>query len=359
MNQTTHDLYKALADRLHALPNAYPPTESGIERKLLAKLFSPEQAKLAAQLRLRKETAADIAKRLQRDPRETRSLLKSMARAGLIAAGRTDGGMGYGLMPFVVGIYEMQIDRIDQELAELFEAYYQEAFGTALNYEPSFHRVIPVQQSVRFDSEIQPYEHVNKILDSAQSWGVMDCICRKQKALIGDPCDHPIEVCMVFGSMPGAFDNNETIRGLTLEEAKETLNFAAQAGLVHCVSNNQKGVHYICNCCTCSCGILRGIAELGVANVVAHSSYVNTVDEELCILCELCVDHCPFEAIIFDTALRIDQDRCVGCGVCVQHCTEDALALVPREGAHPPPETIKEWGQMRARMRGLDLEDVL
>lgn len=353
------DPYQSLAVRLHSLPNAFPPTASGVERKLLAKLFTPEQAALAAQLRLTKETAAELAERLHREPGPTRKILKSMARSGLIAAGRTDRGVGYGLMPFVVGIYEMQIGRIDLELAQLFESYYLEAFGTALTYTPAFHRVIPVQQSVQYESEIQPYEHVASILEGAQSWGVMDCICRKQKALVDDPCDHPMEVCMIFGSAPGAFDNNETVRGLTLEQAKQTLQMAAEAGLVHSVSNNQKGLHYICNCCTCSCGILRGIADLGVANVVAKSSYVNAVDDDLCIQCDLCGEHCQFDAINSETAVQIDQDRCVGCGVCIQHCPEDALSLMLREQSSTPPLSSKEWGQMRADARGLDLREVI
>jgi Pyruvate/2-oxoacid:ferredoxin oxidoreductase delta subunit len=282
-----------------------------------------------------------------------------MARSGLIAAGRIQDGIGYSLMPFVVGIYEMQIDRIDVELANLFEAYYQEAFGTALAYSPSFHRVIPIQESVRVDNRIEPYEAVNDILKSAQSWGVMDCICRKQKALIGDPCDHPVEVCMIFGSGPNAFDGHQTIRAISVEEAKATLNIAAEAGLVHCVSNNQEGIHYICNCCTCSCGILRGIADLGLANVIAHSSYVNTVDKELCIECETCLDECPFDAISFTSSIEIDTDRCVGCGVCVQHCSEGALMLELRGQYEPPPQTIRDWGAMRARSRGLDMQDTL
>jgi electron transport complex protein RnfB len=54
-----------------------------------------------------------------------------------------------------------------------------------------------------------------------------------------------------------------------------TLRRAAEAGLVHSVSNSVEGTYYICNCCTCSCGILRGMAELGIANVVASSAFVN------------------------------------------------------------------------------------
>ena len=56
-----------------------------------------------------------------------------MAKRGLITAGRVEGGLGYGLMPFVVGIYEMQVENLDADLAQLFEQYYQQSFGHILN----------------------------------------------------------------------------------------------------------------------------------------------------------------------------------------------------------------------------------
>ena len=56
------------------------------------------------------------------DPQALRGQLKEMAKRGLITAGRAaTGGLGFGVMPFVVGIYEMQAGRIDAELAQLFE----------------------------------------------------------------------------------------------------------------------------------------------------------------------------------------------------------------------------------------------
>ena len=56
-----------------------------------------------------------------------------MAKRGLITAGRAPtGGLGFGLMPFVVGIYEMQAGRIDAELARLFEDYYQQTYRQSL-----------------------------------------------------------------------------------------------------------------------------------------------------------------------------------------------------------------------------------
>jgi len=359
----SQEAYKKLAERLDALPNGFPPTENGAELRLLAKLFTSEEAELVSQLRLTKEVPEQLAERLGRDKAEVRALLKGMARKGLITAGRTKAGLGYGLMPFVVGIYEMQVGNLDEELASLFENYYTQAFVDVLRVKPQVHRVIPVYESIKVDMEVRPFESASDLVESAQAWGVLDCICRKQKMLIGEPCEHPLDVCMTLSEVPDAFDGNTTIRALTKDEALATLQRAADAGLVHSVSNNQKGLHYICNCCTCSCGILRGLAEVGIANVVARSSYVNQVDDLLCNDCENCLDYCQFGALTMgeDAVVQVNTVRCVGCGVCVPHCPNEALGMVLRpEGELAlPPETIKEWGAQRAANRGIDLAEVL
>ncbi len=353
--------YRPLAQRLDSLPNGFPATPEGVELELLANLFTPQEAVLAAQLRLTLESPEQIADRLCADLETTRQMLKSMARNGLIAAGRMESGLGYRLMPFVVGIYEMQIGRIDSELARLFEAYYQHAFKQVLEVQPAIHRVVPVGESVRVDMEIHPFESIAGIVDSVQAWGVLDCICRKQKSLIGDPCEHPVDVCMALSQKPGAFDNSPIVRGLTKEEALATLRRAAQAGLVHSVSNSREGVTYICNCCTCSCGILRGLAEMGVANVVARSAFVNAVDEDLCLGCGDCLEYCQFDALSLNGVIQVEARRCVGCGVCVSSCPENALFLArrPEDEILPIPKSEMDWMHQRATARGLDLDKVL
>lgn len=361
-------IYKQLALRLDALPNGFPATTDGAELRLLERLFMPEEAALALRLRLTKETAAQLAERLGEDAKTLRQTLKSMVKKGLIAAGKVTNAageteVGYGLMPFVVGIYEMQIARLDEELARLFEDYYHQAFGQAVSIRPQVHRVIPVNETVRNDMEVHPFESATEIIARAQAWGVVDCICRKQKALIGDPCEHPIDVCMVLGQVPGMFDNAAVVTALTQDESMQTLRRAADAGLVHSVSNNQEGLWYICNCCTCSCGVLRGMAEMGIANVVARSAFVNTVDADLCVGCEDCVPYCQFDALALgdDNVMQVNAVRCVGCGVCVPQCNDHAMVLVrrPDDEIKPIPVTEKDWMAERAAARNLDMRDVL
>jgi electron transport complex protein RnfB len=355
------DPYKQLAIRLDSLPNGFPPTDDGAEIRLLAKIFSPEEAELASQLLLKLETTEQICSRLALEYQPTRQLLKGMARRGLIKAAKTSEGLGYGLLPFVVGIYENQITNLDKELASLFEDYYQQSFTRVLSVQPSFHRVVPVGESIKMNMQVAPYESAAGIIEQAQSWGVLDCICRIQTALVGKTCPHPVDVCMAFSSEPNAFDGSKEIRALNKEEAYEVLRRADQAGLVHTVSNNQKGNWYICNCCTCACGILRGIAELGIANVVASSSFVNTVNEDLCTACGLCMEACQFGAITVDTVAEVNGVKCVGCGVCVNTCADQALILVrrPADEIKPVPASMSDWNMQRATERGIDLSQLL
>jgi electron transport complex protein RnfB len=358
---TIHDAYKQLAERLDSLPNGFPPTEDGAELRLLAKIFTPEEARLASQLLLKRETAEQISARLGIEFRATRQLLKSMAHKGLISAGRAEGGLGYGLLPFVVGIYENQLGNLDKEMASLFEDYYQRSFTKMLSVRPAIHRVVPVGENIKMNMQVAPYESAAGIIEQAQSWGVMDCICRKQTALIGRPCNHPVDVCMIMSDTPNAIDTTSEVRAITKDEAYAVLHRADQAGLVHSVSNNMKGNWYICNCCTCSCGILRGMAELGIANVIASSAFVNSVDEDLCNACGLCVESCQFDALSVDNVARVNNTKCVGCGVCVSACTEKALILVrrPDEEIKPVPVSMSDWRNQRAAERGIDLNPLL
>lgn len=347
--------YKQLAERLDALPNGFPAATDGSELRLLEKIFTPDEAGLAARLSAHFESAEEVAARIGYEAGGLGQQLKTLSKRGLIEAGRCEAGLGFRLLPFVVGIYEMQVGNLDAELARLFETYFAQAFGNTLKVQPQVHRVIPIGESVRNSMEVHPFESASDLVNTAQSWGVLDCICRKQKALIGEGCEHPIDVCMVLEQRPVAFDRSSVIHALTRDEALATLRRAAEAGLVHSVSNNQHGLHYICNCCTCSCGILRGMAELGIANVIARSAFVNQVDEILCSACGLCVETCQFDALRMDNTVRVDSIRCVGCGVCVLNCPNEALGLArrPEDEILFVPETLEDWGAKRSAARGL------
>ena len=58
--------YRKLAKVLDTLPNGFPATESGLEIRLLEKIFEPEEAELFCDLRLTFETPEQIAERTGR-----------------------------------------------------------------------------------------------------------------------------------------------------------------------------------------------------------------------------------------------------------------------------------------------------
>ncbi len=347
MNQ---EIYKKLAEKLDDLPNRYPATESGIELRLLEKIFTPEEAELAAEMFFVKESASIIASRANLPEKQAQRTLKNMVRKKVILFSKGDRELVFGLMPFVVGFYEELLPRMNQELAELFEQYFQESKGEITGKGLSVHRVIPVEESIDFEMEIFPYEKASDLLEKAKAWGVRDCICRLQKQLIGDPCEHPLENCLVFAPIEGAFDKSEVDRAITLEEALNILHEAEKAGLVHTTGNYQGPNYYICNCCTCSCGILRGVVEFNKPSAITKSDFLVVIDEDLCVACGDCIERCQFDALeLGDLVCEVDPGSCVGCGLCVPVCQDEAMVLIRRPVGEvlPPPENIRTWGEVR------------
>ena len=241
----SNNAYRKLAQTLDAIPNGFPATESGAELRLLAKIFTPEEAELASVMRLSREPVDVIAARAGLDPQIARRTLRTMVRKGQIRFGRDGGKLVFGLMPFVVGVYEEQLPRMDRELAELFEAYFHEARGAITLQAPPIHRVIPVAEAVPADVEIYPYEQATELLEGAKAWGVRDCICRIQQKLVGKGCERPVENCLVFAPVEGIFDGSTTTRAITKDEALRILQEAEDTGLVHSPGNYQDGNHYI------------------------------------------------------------------------------------------------------------------
>ena len=357
----SEEIYRQLAQRLDAIPNGYPATQSGVELRLLEKMFTPQEAALAAVMRLRREPAADIASRAGVNPETAQVTLEGMARNGLVRSKRVEGELTFGLMPFAVGIYEEQLPRMDEEFATLVEQYFQESKGGFVNLAPSVHRVVPVGEAVPFDLEIFPHERATELVENAKSWGVRDCICRVQQRLVGKGCDHEVENCLVFSPVENAFESNETSRPISKVEALQLLRDTEEAGLVHTTANHREKHYYICNCCTCCCGILRGVTEFDIPSAVARSDFRAVVDVEVCSACEDCQERCQFGALSMEDVCLVNEARCVGCGLCVIECSTGALSMARRQqGQVPePPADIKDWMLQRAEARQISIFEVL
>ncbi len=350
-NDDRHPAYRKLANQLNSLPQEFPATSSGVELKILASLFSPEEAELASFLTVQAKDSKEMAALSGINPQQAKAMLRSLLKRGLIDWERVKGGFGYKIMPFVVGFYERQAGNIDSAFAALFETYYQEALHKSLTKSPSSHRVISVEKNIELGVEVLPFERASHYLEEAQSWGVLNCICRVQQKLVGKGCQHTVENCMVLSSKPHAFEHVDYIKTLSKEEAYSVLHQAEAEGLVHTTANSQQDVTYICNCCTCCCGFLRSVKEHGNRHPVAYSGYVAHVSAMDCAGCGECVEHCEFKAIALTVQgqAQVAQNLCIGCGICTLHCSFDALKMVAKDPDHlqPPPVTEGEWMTVR------------
>ena len=99
------EIYRRLAQNLDALPNRFPGSQSGIELRLLKKLFTVEEATLACVMQLAAEPVADIASNAGIELKETRDTLKRMVAKGLIDLKKGDGEFTYAIRPFFVCFY--------------------------------------------------------------------------------------------------------------------------------------------------------------------------------------------------------------------------------------------------------------
>ena len=114
------------------------------------------------------------------------------------------------------------------------------------------------------------------------------------------------------------------------------------------MSNVASGIGYVCNCCGCCCGILRGITHLKRPTAVATSAYIVDFDQDECADCDACLDRCQVKAIVrTDEGVRVDLDRCIGCGVCNLVCPTDALKMKKRPN---PPVVPKNWRELQMTM---------
>ncbi len=348
------NIFVTLRDFLNSMPNGFPPAKSGIDIEILKTIFTEEEADLFMKLKFNFETPEQISKRTGLEKDFLEKILPVMADKGQLLKISIGNMNLFRSFPVVFGIYEFQVGRLTKETAELFEKYGEEVFaGEFFTKNPPLMKAIPIGIEVRDDTKIEPYESVTALIEGAKSWSVRDCVCKKEKSLLGKRCDKPMEVCLAFAPVEHAFDNDKVSRPISKAEAYEILRKSEEAGLVHMTSNFKSGHFYICNCCKCCCGPLSKYISIS-KNAAAKSNYIAVVDNERCISCGICVDRCQAAAIeMKDCAVIKD---CIGCGLCVSTCPEEAIRLEKRkpEDMLYVPENDREWMELRARSRGMN-----
>jgi electron transport complex protein RnfB len=350
-----NDIYKKLAKKLDDMPGGFPATDSGVELRILRRLFTPDEAELALSLTLLPEEPAHVAKRIHLPEEETARRLEEMARKGLIYRIQPkDAPPQYLAWQYVIGIWEFHVNSLDRGLVEDMAEYIPHLLDVKIWKKAPQLRTIPVAQSIPVEHKVMSYENAESLVRSQRRILVAPCICRREKRLAGEGCDKPLESCLVFGGGADYYLRNGLGRLIDQEEALRILKEADRAGLVLQPGNSQKAGS-ICCCCGCCCGVLRTIKSYPEPAKIISSAFRVSLRAELCNGCGVCPERCQMEALqMNDGRVAVDLSRCIGCGLCVTTCPTNALSLVRKPASEQPdvPETAMKNYLKLARARG-------
>jgi ferredoxin len=347
------EVYFRLREHLDRLPSGFPATPSGVELRILRKLFSPEEAALALHVGLRLEPAAKIAGRAGLSEAEAEERLAAMARKGLIfSIEEPERPAVYMAAQFVIGIWEYHLNDLDPELVALMDEYMPFLSRTAFDTFPQL-RTIPVGASISAGLEILPYEQAEALVRRQSRFLVAPCICRREHHLKGAGCEKLSEACLVFGWGADYYARNGLGRRITLEETLDILKKAEADGLVLQPSNSQDAMN-ICCCCGDCCLVLKSLKRLPQPAAALVSPFEARLDAGACVGCETCIERCQMEALAMaDGHAVLNAGRCIGCGLCVSTCPSGALSLARKPAEFQPevPKNAREAFERRAKAR--------
>lgn len=283
--------------------------------------------------------------------------LKRLIPKGLVDKFQKDGNWGYERAPIIV-VLEMTVrEKEDSSFRKITAEVMNDLIEGAAETIPTrtpYYRVLPVEPTIKSESKstvievnavipdpraILPIDVISEMLKKVELIALSKCYCRSSKQIVDDGCDHPLETCFYFDRLAQMKLQTDYAREVSYEEAMQILYDCETHGLIHNVSNCEGKIETLCNCCECSCGVLKAWNR-GMRNTVAPSRFIASINMEKCTLKQDCIQACPVEALtIQDEMLLVDEKKCLGCGLCVTACPEGALQMVMRE---KPPKVYKD-----------------
>jgi len=342
----SESVYRRLADHLDRLPGGFAPSTTGAEMPLLQHLFAPDEADLAVHLTLDREPADVIAARAGLPAAETTQRLERMAQKGLIFTVNDTKRKLYSAAPWIVGIYEFQINNLTPAFREVLFDYWGSIAPRDRPATIPQMRTVPVHESVDVSLEALPYERVYQLVEASDRFAVAPCICRKQAQLSDRGCDAPLETCLMFDDWADFYVEGGRGRAIDREEVMAILARADEHNLVLQPANS-KDADAICCCCGCCCGILGGLKQQPRPADAVASAFIAQFDADLCISCWTCLDRCQMDAFsVGGASVKFDAGRCIGCGLCVTTCPSGALTLTrkpPSDRMLPPDTFLDTW----------------
>jgi electron transport complex protein RnfB len=350
------------------MPIDYPPTQSGVEIKILKHYFTPKEADVALLLGVLPESLKVIARRLKKagmamSEKELEETLDTMVKKGNIAGGALfedrSGEKYYGNLHLAVGMHEFHVDRQTKEYVQEMEQYAKEEFFKAFhNKDTPQMRTIPIEKSIDAERYVTNYNSIRKIIEKIEGpIVVFNCVCKQGMDLLDQPCKQTKlrEVCVAFGRGAKYFKEELGVgRLISKEELFGLLEKFEEDGLV-LQPENAKNPAFMCACCGCCCGVFRMVKMLEHPADYLAVNYNATVDINLCKGCKTCIKRCQMEAIqLIDAKASVNIDRCIGCGLCVVKCPTKAIQLKKKPNQKIPPNNMMaKYRKILMKRRGV------
>jgi ferredoxin len=342
------DIYLVAAEKL-----GYPGSASCI--KFLRVLFTPEEGELLLEF-LEPATCDRVAQRLNMAPEILQEKLDDFKRRRLLFYGKTEYVFRFGIHVFFARIPHAREEYIPAGFWEAWREFHPEEIerfqrasadlmDASANSGVPPNRVIPYRLAIAASPKIKPeqvlwYEDMAQIFAREEQIGIVECPCRKEF----HNCDRPLMTCYYFSKHTLDRDINEysVMKKLSVEEAVAYSDELEKGGLMHLMPNYAGAPDYVmCNCCECCCVVLGPAIRSGrLRQLYAPSRFLATVNTDLCVGCQECVERCFFNAIEMRLTMNskkrkahIIEENCMGCGSCVVGCEHNALTF---EMVRPP-----------------------
>ncbi len=366
------DIYGPLGAKIDNLTVRTPQTKAFYA--MLRQLYSPEEAELIVGMPFTLSKLDRIAKVTGRNCNELEPLLARLCHKGLVVDLDLGGTYHYMPAPFVIGIFEftmMRLDGADENIgkyARLFVDYLEEGQFYAANYEDkqrvSVARALPHLEHLGDHVEILDYEKVDRIIYDADYFSLSNCSCRHKKHHAGSQvCKVPLETCTSFGKAADYLVRHGMGREISKSEMQDVAQRSKELKLVFSVDNVRNQPAFLCHCCGCCCGILEGINKHGYPNAIVSSTLIPVVVMKDCNGCQKCARACHISAISLNPQPKkargkrmfmpeIDESACIGCGVCSLVCEPDAIKMRKRQQHVIHPETTFERVILQCLERG-------
>jgi len=378
-------VYERLIERLRSWVFNLP--DAPFLMQMLELRFSPAEAEFLCGFPFMPSTVEQLTKKLGLPAEHLAAAMQPMIEKGLICALEDKGGTRYSFTNQVFFLYRMpgwkgEDDDWNRQILPLANKYYVNHLGADLAEHPSKGlRAIPVARTIKDTRQILPYEDVLEYVAMEDYHAVSPCACRHRHNIDPDAvsCKHALDTCLHFGPLAHYTVQHRMARQISCEETLEILENAADAGLVHGISNFKKRIDTLCNCCSCCCLFLEPVKMLTWTQARhQRSDYKIEHNHDTCKACGLCAQRCPVKAIQMRDKQDMPQhtegerlkpkdlkevayspDQCIGCGVCAHKCPTQSLRLVRRSDSEEDiPETQSELGRRFLTERGRDMSKI-